>query len=583
VSHVVIRASDLRKVYRLYSKPSYRFRDMFGLLGAKAGAYTEHAALDGINLEIRRGEKVAIIGRNGAGKSTFLKLATRVIEPTSGSLHVEGRVQALLQIGTGFHPEFTGRENVRAYFAQLGITGAEADEKCAAAVEFAELEEYVDQPVKTYSTGMAVRLMFSASTVITPELLVLDEVLGVGDAYFAHKSYARIRELSDDHGTTVLLVTHDIYSAVRLCSRVVWIDRGRIVFDGDGATGVKAYEDSVRQQEEARLRSRNLERVRRAMAMQGNAGDHVLIEVHGAGNVPQPAAVYFSRIELAGDHGQSAVLPLGPDAFRQDGASHLQGDGTAWGEPTLWHGRHARAFLNYGSPFHKVAGVFIPAPATVAGQAPRALLDYWSDASCDLIVRSFLNGRELDPVPFRTSAGGWSRAEVVLRAAATSTNPAPGTNTSGVHGTGQVLVSSAAFHDASGRDTTLLEHGCPASFSIGYRIVDPAIGRVQLVVAWQRDGIQDVCRFMASELDLVSREGTIRLDIEPLAITDGRYAITILIAEPGYYDREQTAFYTINPGVYCCLSRLLEVDVAGAGLVGAGTAAVVEGRWSVTS
>ena len=152
---------------------------MFGLLGKKGGSYTEHTALDGISLDIRRGEKVAFIGRNGAGKSTLLKLITKVIEPTAGTLQVEGKVHALLQIGTGFHPDFTGRENVLAYLAQLGVTGREADRKYAQIVEFAELEEYIGQPVKTYSSGMAVRLMFSTATAITPELLVLDEVLGV--------------------------------------------------------------------------------------------------------------------------------------------------------------------------------------------------------------------------------------------------------------------------------------------------------------------------------------------------------------------------------------------------------------------
>ncbi|PYQ91659.1 MAG: ABC transporter ATP-binding protein, partial [Acidobacteria bacterium] len=198
---------------------------MFGFLGNRPDAFTEHAALDGVNLEIRRGEKVAIIGRNGAGKSTFLKLVTNVIQPTAGSLEVKGDVHALLQIGTGFHPDFTGRQNVHAYLAQLGVSGADADRRCADAIAFAELEEYIDQPVKTYSTGMAMRLMFSASTAISPDLLVLDEVLGVGDAYFAQKSYDRMRELCERHDATLLLVTHDVYSAVRMCDRVVWFDR----------------------------------------------------------------------------------------------------------------------------------------------------------------------------------------------------------------------------------------------------------------------------------------------------------------------------------------------------------------------
>jgi lipopolysaccharide transport system ATP-binding protein len=249
MTDVAIRATDLKKVYRLYAKPAYRFLDMFGLLGPRAGAYAQHAALEGINLEIRRGENVAIIGRNGAGKSTCLKLITSVMQPTAGSLEVSGDVHALLQIGTGFHPDFTGRENVQAYFAQLGISGSEAARRCADAIAFAELEEYIDQPAKTYSTGMAMRLMFSASTAIDPDLLVLDEVLGVGDAYFAQKSYERMRELCDRKrrdahpGDARHLFGHDNVQPRRLV-------RSRCDCDGwrcdDGREGVRRIDPRTR-------------------------------------------------------------------------------------------------------------------------------------------------------------------------------------------------------------------------------------------------------------------------------------------------------------------------------------------------
>jgi lipopolysaccharide transport system ATP-binding protein len=205
---VMVQATDLTKTYRLYQKPAHRVLDLVGVL--PSDRYREHVAIDRLTLTIRRGEKVGIIGRNGAGKSTFLKLVTQVVEPTSGQLHVGGKVHALLSIGTGFHPDFTGRENVIGYLAQLGVTGARARAVCDDVVSFAELEEYIDQPVKTYSTGMQMRLMFAVSTAIEPDLLVVDEVLGVGDAYFAQKSFARMRQLCDEHGATMLLVTHDI-------------------------------------------------------------------------------------------------------------------------------------------------------------------------------------------------------------------------------------------------------------------------------------------------------------------------------------------------------------------------------------
>jgi lipopolysaccharide transport system ATP-binding protein len=378
---------------------------MYGLLGAGPGRYSEHAALDGVSLAIERGEKVAIIGRNGAGKSTLLKIITNVIRPTSGTLEVSGKVQALLQVGTGFHPDFTGRENVLAYFAQLGIGGGQARRRCDEAVAFAELEEYIDQPTKTYSTGMAVRLMFAASTAITPDLLVLDEVLGVGDAYFAHKSYERIRELCDQNGATAVLVTHDIYTAAKICSRVIWIDRGRVLFDGDSTSALKAYEDSVRQQEEARLRARKRERLRVIGASNdGTRRAWVLIEIAGtAGRTAAP--VYFSRIELGSAGRVVAALPLADDPVDDANESHLQKDGSAWGALVESHGRRARPLLNYGSHFRKVVGVLAVPPDAIANGDLTLSVDASSDAAASLTVRAFVGDREMDTASLALDAG----------------------------------------------------------------------------------------------------------------------------------------------------------------------------------
>src|SRR5262249_55666284 len=154
------------------------------------------------------------------------------------TVEVFGQVSNLLQIGSGFHPDFTGRQNVFASLAHQGITGAEAAGLFDEVVAFAEIEEYIDQPMKTYSTGMCSRLMFSSSVVVRPEILIVDEILGVGDAYFSHKSFERMRELCTREGTTLLLVTHDIYSALNLCDRFIWIDRGEVKFDGEGKAAI---------------------------------------------------------------------------------------------------------------------------------------------------------------------------------------------------------------------------------------------------------------------------------------------------------------------------------------------------------
>lgn len=581
MSEIAIRARDLRKVYRLYRKPQYRILDMFGMLPGGADRFTEHAALDGVSLDIHRGEKVAVIGRNGAGKSTFLKMVTNVIQPTSGSLDVSGKVHALLQIGTGFHPDFTGRENVYAYLAQLGVAGAEAARKCNEIVEFAELESYIDQPVKTYSTGMSVRLMFSTSTAVTPDLLVLDEVLGVGDAYFAHKSYERIRQLCDREGSTLLLVTHDIYSAISICSRVIWIDHGTVLMDGDGPQVVKAYEDSIRQQEESRLRTKQLGRMRDAAAAQPRRGGSLLVEIKAPAGRPAPSPVHFSRIAIEASGREVATLPLGPDGFDESLVSRLQSEGTAWGDPSQWQGRFGRPLKNYGSAFHKAAGVLALGPASTDA---KLVIDYWSEVAPDLAVEVFQDGQSAVLGRLAGEASAWNRTELDLSGAAWSAaETGLGINATGMHGSGALVVRAVRPVGPDGAASYSLRHGEPAGIEIDYDLVDPAFReRPQIVVAWQRDGVQDVSRWISRDLALdasAQSSGTIRLRIPRLALVDGQYSVTILVAKEGYYDRTQTLFYTLNPDVYCAASRLFEVIVRGSGLIGSGTVVVADGEW----
>ena len=582
MSDIVIHAEDLKKSYRLYRSPRHRFLDLFSPWGVGAGAYTEHAALAGVTLDIRRGEKVAFIGRNGAGKSTLLKLFTGVIEPTSGTLAVTGKAHALLQIGTGFHPDFTGRENVYAYLAQLGVTGRDADRRYAEIVEFAELEEYIGQPVKTYSSGMAVRLMFSTSTAITPDLLVLDEVLGVGDAYFAHKSYARIRELCERDGTTLLLVTHDVYSAVTICDRVIWIDRGRVLMDGDGATVVNAYENSIRLQEEQRLRLKAEQRSRELAETDG--AEQVVVEVFAADGVPPPCPVYFGRVALVAGSDRLGALPL--DGAPSGPSAALQLEGTSWGDPQTWEGRQARAMLNFGSPFHKIAGT-VAVPAAAAGSTRDTLsleLDYWSAEPCALSARLFVEGREIALGALPASASEW----VTHRAAPsnlTLADKARELTPAGRQGTGAIVVDGVRPFNAQQQQTFAFRHGEPFELRMRYRINQPGLlERPQILVAFHRDGVQDVMRTISREFvfdEARQREGEIVLRYPRLPLANGTYSVTVMIAREGYYDEQQTVYFSINPGVYTCLTRLFEISVEHGGIVGSGTAVVTEGDWSL--
>lgn len=198
-------------------------------------------ALDDINLEVRKGEALGIIGHNGAGKSTLLKLLSRVTAPTTGKISYNGRITSMLEVGTGFHPELTGRENVYMNGAILGLTKAEIDAKMEEIIEFSEVRQFIDTPVKRYSSGMYVKLAFSVAAHLDSEIMIMDEVLAVGDMAFQKKCLNKMREAADKEGRTVLYVSHNMNTIRNLCDRCVVMDHGRIVFLGDVEEAIARY------------------------------------------------------------------------------------------------------------------------------------------------------------------------------------------------------------------------------------------------------------------------------------------------------------------------------------------------------
>lgn len=222
-----IYAENLSKCYRLYRKPSHRLWDM--LFGAKT--YNEFWAVRNVYLDIPHGSTVGIIGENGAGKSSLLKLLTGVSTPTTGSVEVSGRVASLLELGAGFHPEFSGRENIHLNCSILGMTPDEIAERFERIVAFSELGDFIERPVKTYSSGMYVRLGFSVAASVDPDILIIDEALSVGDEHFRGKCTNRINEFREQ-GKTILFVSHDMGAVKSMCQWVVLMDRGEILEQG---------------------------------------------------------------------------------------------------------------------------------------------------------------------------------------------------------------------------------------------------------------------------------------------------------------------------------------------------------------
>lgn len=234
----VIQVKGLEKAYKLYDKPSDRLKEALGLSRKKK--YKEHYALKGVDLEIYKGETVGIIGTNGSGKSTILKIITGVLNPTSGTVKVDGRISALLELGAGFNMEYNGIENIYLNGTMMGFSKKEIDAKMDDILSFADIGEYVNQPVKTYSSGMFVRLAFAVAINIEPEILIVDEALSVGDVFFQAKCYHKFEEFKE-MGKTIVFVSHDLSSISKYCDRVVLLNQGVKLGEGSPKEMIDAY------------------------------------------------------------------------------------------------------------------------------------------------------------------------------------------------------------------------------------------------------------------------------------------------------------------------------------------------------
>ena len=228
-SDIAISVNAVSKCYQIYARPHHRLMQS---IFRRRKYFRDFWALRDVSLEVKRGEVLGIIGRNGAGKSTLLQAICGTVTPSSGSITVNGRVAALLELGAGFNPEFSGRENAYLNAALLGMTRSEIDARFNDILAFAELEEFIDEPVKTYSSGMFVRLAFAVAIHVSPDILIIDEALSVGDIAFRNKCLERIQTLVAK-GVTILFVTHDISTLQLLCSRVLWLDHGQTRAVGD--------------------------------------------------------------------------------------------------------------------------------------------------------------------------------------------------------------------------------------------------------------------------------------------------------------------------------------------------------------
>lgn len=237
-SQIAIEVKDVKKIYKLYERRSDRVKDAFGLM--KKNPPKKYHALNGVSMQIKAGETVGIIGTNGSGKSTILKIITGVLNATEGEVTVNGRISALLELGAGFNMEYNGIENVYLNGTMMGFTEKEIEERLPAILEFADIGDYVYQPCKTYSSGMFVRLAFAVAINIDPEILIVDEALSVGDVFFQAKCYHKFEEFKEQ-GKTIIFVSHDLSSVSKYCDRVYLLNKGNLLGEGSPKEMIDAY------------------------------------------------------------------------------------------------------------------------------------------------------------------------------------------------------------------------------------------------------------------------------------------------------------------------------------------------------
>ena len=576
-SRSTIRAEHLSKVYRLYQKPFFRFLDLFSLCPTGPRYYTEHSAVDRVDFRIAPGEKVAIIGRNGAGKSTLLRMISGLLRPTSGLIEVNGTVKALLDIGSGFYPDFTGRENALSALAYQGVVGRTAHEKLEEIIDFAELEEYIDQPMRTYSTGMMMRLMFSTATCVEPDILIADEVLGVGDAYFGQKSFARVKRLVQARGTTFLLVTHSIYAALEVCERFIWLDQGRIMLDGHGTDVVSAYEQAIKEQDERR---QHRAQVRAAAAELSVARPNGLTVRFAARDTHRPEGPFYLA-RLSGVWADGRRLECTLDAAAAGATFRVLPAGSV--AATTHLGRPCLVLREYGDIFHKLDCWLSLSDGR--GMPDRLEIEYAFEGSQPIIVsanrnaNTFVDVVSLEPSP----AGVWREITAALPA---FSDVAPGVvpkrRTFGRYGTADVTIEELRVLDDAGEPSHLLRHGRAMRIEIDYLVRNPSgVGEVVAAAGMHRDGYLPITFSASAPFVPGAGRGTITLSIDNLRLTNGEYVLGIALIRPSMM--RSSIFFSMSPDVFDHRPRAVTFGVVGDEQVLSGWAYVQEAKWAVRS
>jgi lipopolysaccharide transport system ATP-binding protein len=605
MSEPIISIRNLGKAYRIYDSPWGRFFDVLGLGAVSRSGHRDFWALQGVDLDIRPGERVGFIGRNGAGKSTLLKLICGRGEPTTGSIAIRGQVQALLGLGVGFHPDWAGRQNIHAALALQDMSAALTRRLEEEIIDFAELEEFIDQPVKTYSAGMYTRLAFAVATCLEPEILIIDEVLGAGDAAFVSKSAARMRKLTHESGATVLFVSHSANSVIEICNRAILIEHGRIVADDDPLVVNKIYNRKVRQEEELTIRARE-QRIRKRdlkmiLGLDGIEDRRLMLRLAGSDSLTPRLAHKVRSIELRLDGSEVGRIVLGAQGDDEERSPNrlIAAYGmTNWGKAAKDKLGTYRMFSDHGGTYGHAPFV-MSAPEGV--ELDRLSLAVRADCAEEEVVVDLYDGENYVPLGrlqpgeeetvLPLASAGATSAVAVPETALISGGVAPAAEAGGVglaigeaaqaaavpqdapnaasadlavadplsfYGSGGIEVLDITLLDDTGTDRRIFVVGESLHLRIRFRVEEEIQKFVLVVCIYLRDGRQGAQVFVASdELGPSPWRGTFELEARfaPLRLGAGEYMTSI-----GFFRRYDLTTEGENPA-YCVLDRAVMFKV----------------------
>lgn len=568
MSNESIIIEGLGKQYRLYRSRKDKYLEAFGLGRVSRIKYEEFWALRGINLTAKKGERVGLIGRNGAGKSTLLKCVMGGIIPTEGNVTVNGQIQALMQLGTGFHPDFNGYENINAYLSYQGLSSKEIKAKTAEIVDFAELGDFINQPIKTYSAGMSARLSFSAATAIDPEILIIDEVLGAGDAYFMQKCIDRMKEITERSGATVLFVSHDMTSVELLCNRAVWIERGEIIQDDETIVISKAYSRMVRERTERRLRLKN-EQVQQNSSLAPANMAELFLSLIFEFSTADDAKAYVGSLEFTnagirhGMHvGKTQDTSTGYEMF-----IHIDNAMTFWGEPQKLDEVACRSV----SGKEGVSQVYVSTKGLYPDEPAVFTIQYRSDGPVTLNIR--LENEVLPVTTLESTNGEWASVSVTLPqdmviyllksrgylAEGESPAEAADLENDSTRADEVLRITRVRFLDGAGQNSVMFTTFDPFCIEVEYDVMQDA--EAEFAFSLYRSGI--TAQQYVSGMDTgkvysiaAGEKRKVRLEVPALALGRGRYYVTIGAFPPFDYRSTDT-----ESASYHLMDRRFEIEV----------------------